>query len=71
MGQSFRSTFLFATPTWQEGVGRLVDFANVLTEYNRTHPPEDPDTRALAQDWLAVGDDLCTAMGRVSGDAKP
>lgn len=59
-----RSTFLFALPTWQEGVGRLVDFADSLTEYNRTKQPEDPDARAIAQDWLAVGDELRLATWR-------
>lgn len=68
MREDFRSTFLFATPSWLEGVGRLLDFGNALTEYNRTAPPEDPDTRATAQDWLAVGDRLREAMASVSAD---
>lgn len=58
MGESVRSTFLFALPTWPEGAGRLVDFGDSLTEYNRTRTREDPDARATAQDWLAVGDHL-------------
>lgn len=62
MGESCRSNFLFAQPTWQEGVGRLVDFADKLTQYNRTNAPEDPDVRATAQDWLAVGDELRLAL---------
>ena len=60
MNASVRSTFLFAMPTWQEGAGRLVDFANALTEYNRTDG--DPDARATAQDWRAVGDCLREAL---------
>lgn len=64
MDDSVRSTFLFALPTWQEGVGRLVDFADALTEYNSTKEPENADARATAQDWLAVGDELRTAMWR-------
>ena len=68
--ESYRSTFLFATPSWKEGVGRLVDFANTLTEYNRTGDLENPDTRALAQDWLAVGDALRSALASASGNAE-
>ena len=49
----------FATPTWQEGVGRLVDFGNTLTEYNRS---ANPDARAMAQDWDAVGEFLAIAL---------
>jgi len=67
MGESVRSTFLFATPTWQEGVGRLVDFGDTLTEYNATSAPEDPDARATAQDWLAVGDALRYAIEHYKG----
>ncbi|HLG68250.1 MAG TPA: hypothetical protein VKV36_10325 [Acidimicrobiales bacterium] len=62
MAQSIRSTFLFAVPTWQEGIGRLVDFGNALTQYNVTNPPSDADVRATAQDWLAVGDELWNAL---------
>ncbi len=64
MRGGFRSAFLFAVPTWQEGAGRLVDLANALTAYNVTNPPEDPDARALAQDWRAVGDELRAAIAR-------
>jgi hypothetical protein len=60
--EQYRSSFLFANPSWKEGVGRLVDFGNSLTEYNRTNAPEDPDTRAIAQDWLAVGGAIVTAL---------
>ena len=49
----------FATPTWQEGAGRLVDFGNTLTEYNRS---ANPDARAMAQDWGAVGEFLAVAL---------
>lgn len=62
LDDSSRSTFLFALPTWAEGAGRLVDFGDSLTEYNRTGPPGDPDARATAQDWLAVGDYLRQAL---------
>jgi hypothetical protein len=62
LGESVRSMFLFALPSWQEGAGRLVDFGDSLTEYNRTAGPEDPDARATAQDWLAVGDHIRSAL---------
>ncbi len=62
MGESVRATFLFALPTWQEGAGRLVDFGDSLTEFNRTAAPEDPDARATTQDWLAVGDHIRRAL---------
>ena len=64
MSEDFRSTFLFATPSWYEGVGRLMDFANSLSAYNRTSTPEDADARATTQDWLAVGDRLRSALAK-------
>jgi hypothetical protein len=68
---TYRATFLFALPTWREGVGRLIDFANTLSEYNRTGGVEDPDARAIAQDWLAVGDSLRSAMNDVGSNGRP
>ena len=59
---SVRSSFLFARPRWSEGVGRLVDLANTLREYNRTYGVTNADSRATAQDWLAVGDELRGAI---------
>jgi hypothetical protein len=64
LGESVRSTFLFALPSWQEGAGRLVDFGDSLTEYNITSAPGNPDERATMQDWLAVGGFLRTALRR-------
>ncbi len=70
MGEKIRATFLFATPTWQEGVGRLVDLGDALTEYNTTAPPDDPDARATAQDWRAVGDYIRSAMYGLRRDSE-
>jgi len=70
LGENVRATFLFALPTWQEGAGRLVDFGDSLTEYNRTTAPEHPDTRAATQDWLAVGDCLRWALWTYANKAR-
>lgn len=62
MSENFHSDFLFATPSFAEGMGRLVDFGNTLTEYNRTRSSAEADQRAITQDWLAVGDDIRGAI---------
>ena len=54
--------FLYARPSFAEGVGRLMDFGNALNEYNRSATPREADERALRADWYAVGDDLRAAM---------
>ena len=54
--------FLYARPSFVEGMARIMDFGNTLTEYNRT---VDPDAVAIGADWHAVAEDLNTAMGQV------
>lgn len=56
------STYLFATPSVWEGVGRLVDFGDTLTEYNTSPTPEAADTIAFYLDWFAIGEDFQAAM---------
>ena len=59
---SEQTTYLYAIPTWTEGVGRLVDFGGFLSQYNTSSTDDEADARALALDWLAVGSDLRRAM---------
>jgi hypothetical protein len=54
--------FLYARPSFLEGVARLMDFGNALNDYNRSDRPQEADERALRADWYAVGDDLRAAM---------
>lgn len=62
------STFLFVTPSFAEGVGRIVDFGNTLHSYNISSNPTEADTRAMTADWEAVGIDLCEAVHRFEAD---
>ena len=57
------SDFLFARPSFWEGLGRLIDFGGTLTEFNNAPSGPQADRYAIAQDWQAVGDDLRDAMG--------
>lgn len=57
------SDFLFARPSFWEGLGRLIDFGGTLTEFNSALSGPQADRYAIAQDWQAVGDDLRNAMG--------
>lgn len=56
------STILFASPSFLEGAGRLVDFGGFLNVYNESSTPELADARAIAADWCAVGSDLKAAL---------
>ena len=56
------STFLFAVPSFSEGMGRVLDVGDTLTEYNRSETTEQADQRALQADWCAVGLDIFSAV---------
>lgn len=56
------SAYLYARPSFIEGVARLVDFAGTLNEYNGSNASSQADTTAISSDWKVVGDDLRTAM---------
>jgi hypothetical protein len=58
----YLSSFMFATPTWKEGVGRLFDFGDALTEYNVRPTPDEADLFAMWLDWRAVGEDVQRAL---------
>ncbi len=50
--------FLFARPSFLEGIARLFDFGNTLQEYNCTLTGEQADRLAMKADWYAVGSDI-------------
>ena len=56
------STSLFARPSFLEGMGRLVDFAGTLNEYNYLSSDRKADEIALWSDWTVVGHDMRTAL---------
>lgn len=55
------SDFLFTTPSFIEGVMRILDLGDTLTEFNRSQGTIQADNLALRQDWSAVGHDLLLA----------
>ena len=55
------SSFLFARPSFAEGVSRIFDFGGTLSVYNRYEKGEDADYWAIWSDWCAVGSDLQSA----------
>lgn len=56
------SDFLYARPSFAEGIARILDFGNTLSEYNYSLTPDQADTVALRMDWHTVGNDLRNAM---------
>jgi len=56
------STILFARPSFLEGMGRIMDFGDVLQEYNRFLTPQQADSLAILADWGAVAQDIGAAV---------
>ena len=52
---------LFNQPSFVEGLARILDFGDTLSEYNLSLTPQQADFHAIRSDWLAVGDDLRAA----------
>ncbi len=62
--------FLYATPSIAEGIGRILDFGNTLTEYNTSNSGEQADFLALRADWRAVAADLRGAMAEADAELQ-
>ena len=56
------STILFARPSAMEGSGRLLDFANTLTEYNASMTADQADHIAILADWKALNQDALASL---------
>ena len=52
------STFLFATPSFTQGIASAVDLGGTLAVYNSSESEEEADRRAIAADWAAVWSDF-------------
>lgn len=62
------SYFLFARPSFLEGIARILDFGNTLNEYNQSNSPEQADTLAISADWRAIGSDIQAALAALDED---
>lgn len=64
------SSFLFAMPSFWNGVARLMDLGGVFDRYNISRSPEEADAWALWNDFHAVGRDLQEARDRALGQKQ-
>jgi hypothetical protein len=60
------SSFLFARPSFIEGVARIVDVGGTLNVYNVAPDGATADAWASAADWQAVGDCMKQSILRYS-----
>jgi hypothetical protein len=59
---SNNSTFLFARPSFLEGVARVMDLGGTMQVYNNSKTEKEADLKALKKDWQAVGEDISNAV---------
>lgn len=64
------TTYLYATPSFLEGVARLFDFTGSLNVYQCSDSPEQADFKAISSDWIVVGDDFRKAIKDLQGKEK-
>lgn len=62
---------LFAEPSFLEGFARLFDPAGFLNVYNYSATPEEADNKALASDWIAIGNDMRKSVYEQKSSSKP
>ena len=62
MGDKVQSDFLFAQPSFASGVARVFDLFGQFDEYNRSETPEEADAKAIASDWIVVGQDIADTI---------
>lgn len=70
MGKKVQTDFLFAEPSFASGIGRVVDLAGVFDDYNISETPIEADEKAIAADWLVVGQDISDAMRENDPESK-
>lgn len=64
-----RSDFLFARPSFIEGLARMLDLSGSLNTYNNSRTPEEADARAVRNDWKAIGHDMRQALDELRSEA--
>jgi hypothetical protein len=70
MSNKVKSGFLYADPSFLSGFGRTLDLHGLYDAYNASATPLEADTRALAADWIVVGQDLQDAIDEFSQTKK-
>lgn len=67
---ALKSDFLFARPSFVEGVARMADVGNALNTYNTSRTGELADARAMYRDWQALAHDLRTALHDLQAESR-
>lgn len=70
MEKNVKTDFLFAQPSFASGAARVLDLWGVFDEYNRSENGQEADGKAIAADWLVIGQELYDAIERQENELK-
>jgi hypothetical protein len=70
MEKKVKSDFLFAQPSFMSGASRVLDLWGVWDDYNISATTLEADEKAIAADWIIVGQDLADAIEQHESELK-
>ena len=70
MNRKVKSDFLFAQPSFASGAARILDLWGQFDVYNVSPTTADADTKAIASDWIIVGQDILDAVEQYNEESK-
>ncbi len=62
MNKNIKTDFLIAQPSFASGVARSLDLWGQFDSYNESGSPQEADAKAIATDWLIIGQDIVSAI---------
>jgi hypothetical protein len=67
------SDFLFVAPSFLRGLETVLDIGSTAESgnYSVSKTPTEADVRAMASDWVAVGQDIDDAVEAVKEEIAP
>jgi hypothetical protein len=69
MGKTYRTDFLFSTPSFLEGFASVADIAGAGLVFNESPTGNEADVLAIQADFGVVGQDIRSAMSNEQKNA--
>jgi len=70
VSDEIHSNYLFARPSFVEGMARMMDVSNSLNTYNQSRNGPEADARAIYEDWKALGHDVRVSLEQLRQSAE-
>jgi hypothetical protein len=70
MSKKVQTDFLFAQPSFASGAARVLDLWGQFDAYNVSTNSAEADAKAIAADWIIVGQDIMDAVEQHNAECK-